>query len=30
VKLYKEVLEKSPQSALRDEISNRLAVLETK
>ena len=30
VKLYKEVLEKSPQTALRDEISNRLAVLETK
>jgi tetratricopeptide (TPR) repeat protein len=30
MKLYKEVLEKSPQSALRDEISNRLAVLETK
>ncbi len=30
VKLYKEVLEKTPQTALRDEISNRLAVLETK
>jgi tetratricopeptide (TPR) repeat protein len=30
LKLYKEVLEKSPQSSLRDEISNRLAVLETK
>jgi tetratricopeptide (TPR) repeat protein len=30
MKLYKEVLEKSPQSSLRDEISNRLAVLETK
>jgi len=30
MKLYKEVLEKSPQTALRDEISNRLAVLETK
>jgi tetratricopeptide (TPR) repeat protein len=30
VKLYKEVLEKTPQSPLRDEISNRLAVLESK
>jgi tetratricopeptide (TPR) repeat protein len=30
VKLYKEVLEKTPQSSLRDEISNRLAVLEPK
>jgi tetratricopeptide (TPR) repeat protein len=30
VKLYKEVLEKTPQSALRDEISNRLALLEPK
>jgi tetratricopeptide (TPR) repeat protein len=30
VKLYKEVLDKAPQSSLRDEISNRLAVLEPK
>jgi len=30
VKLYKEVLEKTPQSPLRDEITNRLAVLESK
>jgi len=30
VKLYKEVLEKTPQTSLRDEISNRLAVLEPK
>ena len=30
VKLYKEVLEKTPQSPLRDEITNRLAVLEPK
>ncbi|HET6148017.1 MAG TPA: tetratricopeptide repeat protein [Polyangia bacterium] len=30
VKLYKEVLEKAPQSPLRDEITNRLAVLESK
>ena len=30
VKLYKEVLEKAPQSPLRDEITNRLAVLEPK
>lgn len=30
VKLYKEVLEKAPQTSLRDEISNRLAVLEPK
>jgi tetratricopeptide (TPR) repeat protein len=29
-KLYRQVLEKSPQSGLRDEISNRLAVLEQK
>jgi len=30
VKLYKEVLEKTPQSPLREEISNRLAALESK
>lgn len=30
VKLYKEVLDKTPQTSLRDEISNRLAVLEPK
>jgi hypothetical protein len=30
VKLYKEVLEETPQTSLRDEISNRLAVLEPK
>jgi tetratricopeptide (TPR) repeat protein len=30
VKLYKEVLDKTPQSSLRDEIANRLAVLEPK
>jgi tetratricopeptide (TPR) repeat protein len=30
VKLYKEVLDKAPQTSLRDEISNRLAVLEPK
>jgi hypothetical protein len=29
-KLYKEVLEKNPTTSLKDEISNRLAVLETK
>jgi tetratricopeptide (TPR) repeat protein len=29
-KLYKEVLEKTPQSPLREEITNRLAVLESK
>jgi hypothetical protein len=29
-KLYKEVLDKNPTTSLRDEISNRLAVLETK
>lgn len=29
-KLYREVLEKNPTSSLRDEISNRLAVLELK
>lgn len=29
-KLYRQVLEKSPGSGLRDEISNRLAVLEPK
>jgi hypothetical protein len=29
-KLYKEVLDKNPSTSLRDEISNRLAVLETK
>jgi tetratricopeptide (TPR) repeat protein len=30
IKLYKEVLDKTPQTSLRDEISNRLAVLEPK
>jgi tetratricopeptide (TPR) repeat protein len=30
LKLYKEVLEKTPTTSLRDEISNRLAVLEPK
>jgi len=30
VKLYREVLDRSPQSGLRDEIANRLALLETK
>jgi tetratricopeptide (TPR) repeat protein len=30
VKLYREVLDRSPQTGLRDEISNRLAVLEPK
>ena len=30
VKFYKEVLDKAPQTSLRDEISNRLAVLEPK
>ncbi|HEY2902987.1 MAG TPA: tetratricopeptide repeat protein [Polyangia bacterium] len=29
-KLYREVLDKAPGSSLRDEISNRLAVLESK
>jgi tetratricopeptide (TPR) repeat protein len=29
-KLYKEVLDKNPSTSLRDEITNRLAVLETK
>jgi len=29
-KLYKEVLEKTPQTPLREEITNRLAVLESK
>lgn len=30
LKLYKQILDKAPQTSLRDEISNRLAVLEPK
>jgi tetratricopeptide (TPR) repeat protein len=30
IKLYKEALDKAPQTSLRDEIANRLAVLEPK
>src|SRR6185295_10378530 len=30
VKLYREILDKAPQTGLRDEVANRLAVLETK